>query len=64
MSIASGPSPSTWLSDPAVVVTTGASLTAATVMSRVAGALVPPSPSVSTKRAVRVAVDGFSDTLR
>ena len=43
---------------------TGASLTAVTAIARVAGALVPPSPSVSTKRAVRAAVDGLSDTLR
>ncbi len=35
----------------------------ATVICLVAGALVPPSPSVSTKRTVRVAVDGLSDRL-
>jgi len=43
---------------------TGASSTAVTVIARVAGTLVAPSPSVSTKRTVRAAVDGASETLR
>src|SRR4051794_26853964 len=43
---------------------TGASLTAVTVTARVAGELVPPSPSARTKRTVRAAVDGLSETLR
>ncbi len=38
-------------------------MAAPTLICRVAGTLVPPSPSVSTKRAVRVAVDGVFDTL-
>ncbi len=46
------------------LVTTGASLTAVTVTCLVAGALVPPSPSVTTNRTVRAVVEGSFDTLR
>ncbi len=43
---------------------TGSSLTAVTVIWRVADALVPPSPSVTTNRTVLAVVDGSFDTLR
>ncbi len=43
---------------------TGGSLTAVTVTVFVTAVLVPPSPSVSTKRTVRLVSDGVSETLR
>ena len=41
----------------------GASLIAVTLIALVAAELVPPSPSVSTKRTVRASVLGESETL-
>ena len=42
---------------------TGASLTAPTLMVRVAAPLTPPLPSASTTLSVRGSVDGLSETL-
>jgi hypothetical protein len=49
---------------PSIAAITGASLVAATVVTRVTAALVAPSPSLSRNRTVRAVVVGLSEMLR